>query len=86
MRLSLTEPGPVPVSGANRPSLDIHRASATGLRYDIFGSERYALTLDNRAFRDLAQFAPYDVVEIVFNGKTYGGVGIFGQFSTAAFI
>ncbi|OGT60282.1 MAG: peptidase M64 [Gammaproteobacteria bacterium RIFCSPHIGHO2_12_FULL_63_22] len=75
---------PVPVSGANRPSLDIHRASATGLRYDIFGSERYALTLDNRAFRDLAQYAPYDVVEIVFNGKTYGGGGIFGQFSTAA--
>ena len=75
---------PVPVSGVSRPSLDIHRASATGLRYDIFGSERYALTLDNRAFRDLAQYAPYDVVEIVFNGKTYGGGGIFGQFSTAA--
>ena len=75
---------PVPVSGVSRPSLDIHRASATGLRYDIFGSERYALTLDNRAFRDLAQYAPYEVVEIVFNGKTYGGGGIFGQFSTAA--
>ena len=75
---------PVPVSGVSRPSNDIHRASATGLRYDIFGSERYALTLDNRAFRDLAQFAPYDAVEIIFNGKTYGGGGIFGQFSTAA--
>ena len=75
---------PVPVSGVSRPSTGIHRASAVGLRYDIFGSERYALTLDNRAFRDLAQYAPYEFVEILFNGKTYGGGGIFGEFSTAA--
>jgi hypothetical protein len=34
---------PVPASGVSRPSTGIHRASATGLRYDIFGSERYAL-------------------------------------------
>ncbi|MGH8028295.1 MAG: M64 family metallopeptidase [Arenimonas sp.] len=75
---------PVPVSGVSRPSTGIHRASAVGLRYDIFGSERYALTLDNRAWRELAQYAPYDAVEIVFNGQTYGGGGIFGQFSTVA--
>jgi hypothetical protein len=42
------------------------------------------LTLDNRRFRDLASYAPYEFVEIVFNGETYGGGGIFGQFSTAA--
>ncbi|CAN5254769.1 IgA Peptidase M64 [soil metagenome] len=75
---------PVPVSGVTRPSTGIHRASAVGLRYDIFGSERYALTLDNRKFRDLAQYAPYEFVEILFNGETYGGGGIFGEFSTAA--
>jgi len=79
---ALTEP--VPVSGVSRPSTGIHRASAVGLRYDIFGSERYALTLDNRKFRDLAQYAPYEFVEILFNGQTYGGGGIFGLFSTAA--
>ena len=75
---------PVPVSGVSRPSTDVHHASATGLRYDIFGSERYALTLDNRKFRDLAQYAPYEFVEILVNNETYGGGGIFGQFSTAA--
>ena len=75
---------PVPVSGVSRPSTDVHHATATGLRYDIFGSERYALTLDNRKFRDLAQYAPYEFVELVFNNETYGGGGIFGQFSTAA--
>ena len=75
---------PLPESGVSRPSTGIHRASATGLRYDIFGSERYALSVDNRAWRDLAQHAYYDVVEIIFNSETYGGGGIFGQFSTAA--
>jgi hypothetical protein len=75
---------PVPASGISRPSTGIHHASATGARYDIFGSERYILTLDNRAFRDLAQHAPYEFVEIMVNGQTYGGGGIFGQFSTVA--
>ncbi len=75
---------PVPESGVSRPSTGLHRASATGLRYDICGSARYALSVDNRAWRELAQHAPYDVVEIIFNSETYGGGGIFGQFSTAA--
>ena len=75
---------PVPVSGVSRPSTDTHRASTLGVRYDIFGSERYALTLDNRAWRELAQHAPYDVVQILFNSDTYGGGGIFGMFSTVA--
>ncbi|KFL36017.1 IgA Peptidase M64 [Arenimonas donghaensis] len=75
---------PLPESGVSRPSTGVHKASATGLRYDIFGSERYALSVDNRAWRELAQHAPYDVVEIIFNSETYGGGGIFGQFSTAA--
>lgn len=75
---------PVPESGISRPSTGVHRASSTGARYDAFGSERYILTFDNRAFRELAQHAPYDAVEIVVNGETYGGGGIFGQFSTVA--
>jgi hypothetical protein len=68
----------------SRPSTGVHHASALGTRYDIFGSERYVLTLDNRALRDLAQYAPYEFIEILVNNTTYGGGGIFGQFSTAA--
>ena len=67
-----------------RPSTGVHHASALGTRYDIFGSERYVLTLDNRALRDIAQYAPYEFIEILVNNDTYGGGGIFGQFSTAA--
>jgi hypothetical protein len=71
-------------SGISRPSTGVHHASTLGTRYDIFGSERYVLTLDNRALRDIAQHAPYEFIEILVNNETYGGGGIFGQFSTAA--
>jgi hypothetical protein len=75
---------PTEESGVSRPSTGLHHASALGTRYDIFGSERYVLTLDNRALRDIAQYAPYEFIEILVNNDTYGGGGIFGQFSTAA--
>jgi len=75
---------PTRESGISRPSTGTHRDSAINTRYDIFGSERYVLTLDNRALRELAQYAPYEFIEILVNNETYGGGGIFGQFSTAA--
>lgn len=71
-------------SGVSRPSTGTHRHSAIGSTYDAFGSERYILTFDNRAFRDVAQFAPYEFVEILTNTRTYGGGGIYGLYSTAA--
>ena len=39
-------------SGISRPSQGIHRRSPLGTTYDAFGSERYVLTFENRAFRD----------------------------------
>ena len=75
---------PTEQSGITRPSTGVHHASALGTRYDIFGSERYVLTLDNRALREIAQHASYEFIEILVNNETYGGGGIFGQFSTAA--
>lgn len=75
---------PARESGISRPSLGVHRSNPVGSTYDAFGSERYVLTFDNRAFRRLASFAPYDVVEIVVNGRTYGGGGIYNLYSTVA--
>lgn len=71
-------------SGIARPSTGIHRASPLGATYDAFGSERYVLTFDNRALRNVAQFAPYEFIEIVTNTRTYGGGGIYGLYSTVA--
>ena len=42
------------------------------------------LTFENKAFRDIAANAPYEVVEILTNSATYGGGGIFGLYSTVA--
>jgi hypothetical protein len=71
-------------SGVSRPSTGIYRRSPVGTTYDAFRSERYILTFDNRAFRDIASQAPYELVEIMTNSNTYGGGGIFGQFATVA--
>jgi hypothetical protein len=71
-------------SGISRPSSGIHRRSPLGTTYDAFGSERYVLTFDNRAFRDVASFAPYEFVEIVVNDERYGGGGILGLYGTVA--
>jgi len=71
-------------SGVSRPSTGVHRRSPLGASYDAFGSERYVLTFDNHAVRDIASFAPYEFIEIITNSRTYGGGGIFGLYSTVA--
>jgi len=71
-------------SGISRPSTGIHRRSRIGATYDAFGSERYVLTFENRSFRDVASFAPYEFVEVLTNSRTYGGGGIFGLYGTVA--
>jgi hypothetical protein len=71
-------------SGVSRPSTGIHRWSRVGATYDAFGSERYVLTFENRSFREVASFAPYEFVEVLTNSRTYGGGGIFNLYSTVA--
>ena len=75
---------PSPESGVSRPSTGVHRRTPLGTTFDAFGSERYVLTFDNRAFRDIAAQAPYEFVEILVNAETYGGGGIHNLYSTAA--
>ena len=71
-------------SGVSRPSGGVHHRSPLGTTYDTFDTERYVLTTDNRSLRDVASFAPYEFVEILVNGKTYGGGGIFNLYATVA--
>ncbi len=71
-------------SGVARPSDGTYRRSALRAAYDAFGSERYVLAFDNKRVREAAAAAPYDVMEIVVNGRTYGGGGIFNLYATVA--
>ncbi|MGI8838685.1 MAG: IgA Peptidase M64 [Pyrinomonadaceae bacterium] len=75
---------PAHESGISRPSTGIYHDSPVGATYDAFGSERYVLTFDNQALRKVAQFAPYEFIEILANNRTYGGGGIFNLYSTVA--
>ena len=71
-------------SGVNRPNAGVFKRTPIGAQYNIFDSERYLLTLDNRALRDAASAAPYDVIEILVNERTYGGGGVFNDHATAS--
>ena len=71
-------------SGVNRPNAGVFRRTPVSAEYNIFDSERYVLTLDNRALRDVAASAPYEFVEILVNEQTYGGGGIFNDHATAS--
>jgi hypothetical protein len=71
-------------SGISSPSQHIYKRTPLGTSYDTFDSERYVLTTENRAFRDIAANAPYEVVEILTNSEKYGGGGIYNLYSTVA--
>ena len=75
---------PSPESGVNRPNAGVFRRTPLSAEYNIFDSERYVLTLDNRALRDAAAAAPYEFIEILVNERTYGGGGIFNDQATAS--
>ncbi len=72
-------------SGVSRPRAMMFRRTPLSLEYNIFDSERYLLTYDNRTLRDAAAGAPYEFLEILVNEEQYGGGGILNfQATTAA--
>lgn len=75
---------PAALTGANNPRTGEWRRTPLGVTYNVFDSERYALSLDNRGWRDVASAAPYDAVEILVNNRYYGGGGIFNDHATVA--
>ncbi|HKD83374.1 MAG TPA: IgA Peptidase M64 [Terriglobales bacterium] len=75
---------PASEPGISRPSTGVYRHPPLGTSYDTFDSERYIMTTDNHALRDVASWAPYEFIEILTNSKTYGGGGIFNLYATVA--
>ena len=71
-------------SGVTRPRAGQFRRTPLSAEYNIFDSERYLLTYDNRTLRDAASAAPYEFIEILVNEAQYGGGGIFNFQATAA--
>ncbi|MGK2857648.1 MAG: IgA Peptidase M64 [Thermoanaerobaculia bacterium] len=64
-------------SGVHQPRSSEPRRTPVSAVYNAFDSERYILTFDNKAMRDVASAAPYEFVEILVNEAQYGGGGIY---------
>ncbi|MEW6746848.1 MAG: M64 family metallopeptidase [Planctomycetota bacterium] len=71
-------------SGIDEPKEGIYRRTAVGSSFNALNLDRYLLTLENRALRDLAAMVPYDTLIIMANSKRYGGGGIFRSYAVAA--
>ena len=75
---------PSATSGVSRPRADSFRQTPISVTYNIFDSERYALTNANKSLRRVAAAAPYEYVEILINEEQYGGGGIYNFQATAS--
>ena len=69
-------------SGCDEPRRLIYKNTSISTTFNSLGSERYLLTEDNRALRDIAAHAPYDALIIMINQKRYGGGGIYNFYCT----
>lgn len=69
-------------SGCDEPRHGEFKNTAISATFNSLGSERYLLTEDNKALRDVASHVPYDTLLIMINHKRYGGGGIYNLFCT----
>jgi hypothetical protein len=69
-------------SGCDEPRRGVFRNTTLGASFNSLGSERYLLTEDNKALRDVAANVPYDALFIMVNHMRYGGGGIYNLFCT----
>jgi len=69
-------------SGVDEPRKGIFRDTALSMSFNTFGSSRYLMTTDNKAVRDIAANAPYDVLYIMSNTSRYGGGGIYNLYAS----
>lgn len=69
-------------SGCDEPRHGKFMNTAVSATFNSLGSERYLMTEDNKALRDVAAHVPYDTLLIMVNHKRYGGGGIYNLFCT----
>ena len=69
-------------SGTDEPRANIFKNTVLSTTFNSLGSERYLLTEDNKALRNVAAVVPYDAIVIMVNHSRYGGGGIYNSFCT----
>ena len=71
-------------SGVSIPSENKWFATNMKIAYDTFNSNRYQMTRDYQAVRDIAGHAPYDYIYVLTNSDKYGGGGIYNFYGIGA--
>ncbi len=68
-------------SGPDEPRKGIFRDTVFDTSFNTFGAERYLTTANNKAVREAAALAPYDIAVVMVNTARYGGGGIYNFWS-----
>ncbi len=68
-------------SGVDEPRKGIYRNTTLNASFNALDLDRYLLTEDNRAMRDIAAQVPYDAIFIMVNSERYGGGGIYNFYA-----
>ncbi len=71
-------------SGISVPAEDIWKNTAVGCSFYTFDSERYCMSTNNQAIRNLAGLVPYDQIYILANTSKYGGGGIYNFYCVSS--
>ncbi len=71
-------------NGTDNPNNGVYKNTVLSTTFNSLSSDRYLLTEDNKAVRDLAAHAPYDAIYIMVNTDKYGGGGIYNLYATFA--
>jgi hypothetical protein len=69
-------------SGPDIPGDGVWKNTLLGTNFYTFDSERYLMTSENKAVRDVASNAPYDQIYIMVNTSKYGGGAIYNHYAT----
>ncbi|MEG8945489.1 M64 family metallopeptidase [Rosettibacter firmus] len=75
---------PSPQSGVDIPGKGIWVQTILNSSFYTFDSERYLMTTDLFAVRDIAANAPYEQIFILVNTSKYGGGGIYNFYNITA--
>ena len=68
-------------SGTDIPGVGVWKNTLLSSTFYTFETERYLMTSDNRAVRDVAANAPYDQIYIIVNTSKYGGGAIYNHYA-----
>ncbi len=71
---------PSPERGVDEPRQGAFKRTVLDASFDAFGVDRYLLTEEGRALREMAAQAPYDAIVILVNSPRYGGGGIYNDY------